>query len=74
MLTAEEIVSRIEATAHADGRHTFVSGRLRVDAEYAEDLGRVFFRVNGTGALRGQVIRAIEQARLKPDRMVKALI
>lgn len=66
MLTAEEIVTRLEAIAHADGHHTFVSGKLRVDAEYAEDLGRVFFRVNGTGTLRQQTIRAIEQARLNP--------
>lgn len=69
MLTAEEIVTRIEAIAHADGHHTFVSGRLRIDAEYAEDLGRVFFRINGIGALRQQTIRAIEQARLNPTRM-----
>lgn len=71
MLTAEEIVTRIEAVAHADGHHTFVSGRLRVDAEYVEDLQRVFYRLNGIGASRGQVIRAINAARLDPARVVK---
>ncbi|MFM0162887.1 hypothetical protein P0D75_18365 [Paraburkholderia sediminicola] len=71
MLTAEEIVTRIEAIAHADGHHVFISGRLRVDAEYVGDMGQVYYRVNGVGALRQQVIRAINAARLNPTRVVK---
>lgn len=71
MLTAEEIVTRIEAIAHADGHHTFVSGRLRVDAEFVGELQQVYFRVNGVGALRQHVIRAINAARLNPTRVVK---
>jgi hypothetical protein len=71
MLTAEEIVTRIEAIAHADGHHTFVSGRLRIDAEFVGDMGQVYYRVNGVGALRQQVIRAINAARLNPTRVVK---
>jgi hypothetical protein len=70
-LSPEEIVTRIEAIAHADGHHTFVSGRLRIDAEFVGDMQTVYFRVNGVGALRQQVIRAIQQARLSPTRMVR---
>ncbi|KPD18022.1 hypothetical protein ADM96_15700 [Burkholderia sp. ST111] len=70
-LSPEEIVERLDAIAHADGHHTFISGKLRIDAEFVGDMQQVYYRINGTGALRQRVIRAIQQARLNPDRKVK---
>ncbi|WP_147329469.1 hypothetical protein [Paraburkholderia sp. DHOC27] len=70
MLSSDEVVLRLEHIAREEGRHTFISGRLRVDAEYVGDMGQVYFRVNGVGALRNAVIRAIDEARLNQTMMV----
>jgi hypothetical protein len=64
MLSPEEIILRLEEAARTDGPRVFVSGKLRVDCEWVHDMAQHYYRVNGVGALRQQVIRAINEARL----------
>ncbi|MFM0428201.1 hypothetical protein PQQ75_04225 [Paraburkholderia aspalathi] len=73
MLTAEEIISRLENEARTDGvAKPFVSGRVRVDCEFVRDLAIFSWRIDGRTTTRQRAVQAIDEARRFPSR--KALI
>lgn len=64
MRTPTEVLDSLEEAARASlNVERFISGTLRLDAEYLPDLGRMSWRINGVVDDREQCARAIERAR-----------
>lgn len=64
MRTPTEVLDSLEEAARASlNVERFISGTLRLDAEYLPDLGRMSWRINGVVDDREQCAHAIERAR-----------
>jgi len=68
MRTADEVLDSLEEQTRQSGRpETFISGQLRLDAEFLKDLGWCSWRINGQTDSREQARRALEIARHHKD-------